>query len=215
MNIASMNARLNPVLTVVIVAAVLGAVVAHLLSRRSPSPPATEVLTILTPAKPLAPFTLLSADAGVVDSASLRGHWTLVFFGFTHCPDVCPTTLTLLAGTVRSLADLPAAARPRVLLISVDPERDDPRRLADYVRFFDPAFIGATAQEPELSRAAAAFATPYARVPLAAGGYTMDHGPGIFIVNPSGAIAAYTSAPGDSARLARDYRQLMTYAGSP
>jgi len=209
-----MNSRLYPVLITLIVAAGLGAVVAHLLSRSGSQPPATEALTLLTPAKPLTAFALRAADARVVDPASLRGHWTLVFFGFTHCPDVCPTTLTLLAGTVRSLTDLPAAARPQVLLISVDPERDTPQRLADYVRFFDPAFIGATAPEPELARAAAAFATPYARVPLPTGGYTMDHGPGIFIVNPAGAIAGYASAPGDSARLARDYRKLVAYAGS-
>jgi protein SCO1/2 len=101
--------------------------------------------------------------------------------------------------------------QPRVLLVTVDPERDDPARLAAYVRFFDPAFLGATGDVESVSKTAAAFGVPFAKVTLPDGGYTMDHGSGLFIVGPSGAIAAYSSAPHDATVLARDYRKVVSF----
>ena len=113
-----------------------------------------------------------------------KGGWTIVFFGFTTCPDICPTTLATLSKATRQLSDLPAAEQPRVLLITVDPERDDPAKLAAFVRFFDPAFLGATGDAKSVAAAAAAFGVPFARVDLPEGGYTMDHGSGVFFVGP-------------------------------
>jgi protein SCO1/2 len=134
-----------------------------------------------------------------------------VFFGFTTCPDICPTTLATLAQLTRQLTDLPAEQRPGVLLISVDPERDDAARLKAYVKFFDPSFIGATGDLRATEAAAAAFNVPFAKVSLPEGGYTLDHGSGVFIVGPSGAIVAYLSGPHDAAVMARDYRKVVAY----
>ena len=171
----------------------------------------TERATVLPAPRPLPALALTSRDGGQVGAEFFRGAWTIVFFGFTSCPDVCPTTLATLAQTVRQLSDLPVAQRPRVLLISVDPERDDPERLAAYVRFFDPSFLGATGDARAVADAAAAFGVAFGKVTLPEGGYTMDHGSGLFIVGPSGGIVAYSSAPHEAAVLARDYRKVVSY----
>ena len=139
----------------------------------------------------------------------MRGRWWLVFFGFTQCPDVCPTTLATLARTRASLGDLPVAERPRVLLISVDPERDTPERLAAYVQYFDPDFVGATSPPEAVAQTAGLFGVPYAKVGLPGGAYTFDHGAGVFVVGPDAAIVAYSSAPHDATVLAADYRLLV------
>src|SRR5437868_1141102 len=94
--------------------------------------------TLLSPPRPLPEFALTDHNGASFDQARLKQHWSLLFFGFTHCPDVCPTTLGMLAQTEKLLADLPAAQRPQIVLISVDPQRDTPQQLAAYVRFFSP-----------------------------------------------------------------------------
>jgi protein SCO1/2 len=157
---------------------------------------------------------LTNQDGQPLGADFFRGHWTLVFFGFTQCPDVCPTTLATLSQAVRALADLPAAEQPRVLLVSVDPERDTAEILAPYVRFFDTRFMAARGSLAATAAAAAAFAVPYAKVPLPDGGYTLDHGSGVFLVGPSGQVLAYFSAPHDAGRIARDYRSIVRWAGA-
>jgi protein SCO1/2 len=177
-------------------------------------PPRTERATVLPEPRPLPPLALTNQDGQPLGANFFKDGWTLVFFGFTSCPDICPTTLATLAQTTRQLADLPAAERPRVLLITVDPERDDPRHLSAYVRFFDPAFLGATGDSQAVAAAAAAFAVPYAKVSLPEGGYTMDHGSGLFVVDPSGGIVAFSSAPHEADVLARDYRKVVSYVAA-
>jgi protein SCO1/2 len=209
-----MAARSIKILALAIVAFAVGAFLAHMLVPSPAEPPHTERATVLPAPRPLPALALIDQDGRPLAPDFFKGHWTLVFFGFTACPDICPTTLATLANAVRSLADLPEAQRPRVLFITVDPERDDPARVASYVRFFDPSFMGATGSAQAVAEAAAAFGVPYAKVSLPDGGYTMDHGSGIFLVGPSGGIAAYSSAPHDATVLARDYRSIVAAAGS-
>lgn len=175
--------------------------------------PQTERASLLPEPRELPALGLVDLEGRPLGAGFFRGHWTFVFFGFTHCPDICPTTLATLARTVQQLGDLPAGQRPRVLLVSVDPERDDPAKLAAYVRFFDPAFLAATGEPRAVADAAAAFGVPFAKVSLPGGGYTMDHGSGIFVVGPSGGIVAYSSGPHDADILARDFRKALAYAG--
>ncbi len=194
-----------------IVAFAAGLLLARLLVPSKMAAPATERATVLAESKPIPALSLVGVDGKPLGAGFFKGRWTLVFFGFTTCPDVCPTTLATLAQFTKQLADLPASEQPRVLLVTVDPERDDPAKLAAYVRFFDPAFLGATGDVQAVSEAAAAFGVPFAKVSLPEGGYTMDHGSGVFIVDPSGGIAAYSSAPHDASALARDYRTVVRY----
>lgn len=162
----------------------------------------------------LPPLALVGLDGRPLAKDFFADHWTIVFFGFTQCPDVCPTTLATLAQTGKLLADLKVAQRPRVLLVTVDPERDDPARLAAYVRFFDPSFLAATGTVADVTSAAAAFSVPFAKVSLPGGGYTFDHGAGLFVVGPSGGIVAYSSPPHQAATVAADYRKVVDYHGA-
>jgi protein SCO1/2 len=197
---------------ITIVAFALGLFLARaFLAPREVPVPATESATILPQPRALAPLDLVDQDSRPLPRDFLRGRWTVVFFGFTQCPDVCPTTLTTLAQMKKKVADLPAAQQPRVLLVSVDPERDMPAILKAYVTFFDPAFLGATGTLAATGQAAAAFSVPFAKVSLPGGGYTMDHGAGLFIVSPAGELAAYSSPPLDATVLARDYRKIVQY----
>jgi protein SCO1/2 len=173
--------------------------------------PQTERATILPEPRPVPALALRNQDGQPLGAGFFEGRWTIVFFGFTSCPDICPTTLATLKQVTHELGDLPAGERPRVLLISVDPERDDPQRLSAYVKFFDPSFLGATGDARGVADAAAAFGVPYSKVSLPDGGYTMDHGSGVFIVGPSGGIVAYSSAPHEAGTLARDYRKVVSY----
>ena len=208
-----MTARLNLRLGLfAIVAFVVGLVAARwLIGPTTPPPPALDRATVFAPRIAVAPFDLVDEDGRPFDAASLRGQWSIVFFGFTHCPDVCPTTLAVLKQLRGRLGDLPPQRQPRVLLFTVDPERDTPAQLREYVRFFDPSFHGVTGSPAGVQAAASAFGVPFARVSLPQGGYTMDHGAGLHFVSPDGRKIAYASPPFSAEALARDYRKLETY----
>ena len=208
-----MTARLLRIGVLAIVASALGLFLARALFPPRPAIPATEFATILPGPRPLPALALVGEDAQPLGAAFFSGHWTLVFFGYTHCPDICPTTLALLAQATRQLADLPAAEQPRVLFVSLDPERDEPRRVGEYARFFDRRFIGASGTPQAVAAAAAAFAVPYAKVALPDGSYTIDHGTGVIVVGPSGGIEAFASGLHDAGALARDYRKTVRYVG--
>jgi len=108
----------------------------------------------------------------------------LAFFGFTFCPDICPTTLNDISDW---LAELGADGAPiQVALISVDPARDTPQVLADYVSNFDPRIVGYTATPAQLTLAAAAFRARFEKIPRADGDYTMNHTAGVFLFHPDG-----------------------------
>ena len=158
----------------VIVAFAAGLILARVLTPARVELPQTERATVFPTARALPTLDLTGQDGQPLPADFLSGHWTLVFFGFTQCPDICPTTLAVLAQAGRQLADLPQAEQPRVLLVSVDPERDTPERLAAYVRFFDPGFIGATGSLAAIAAKAEAFGVPDAKVTMPGGGYTMD-----------------------------------------
>lgn len=197
----------------VIVAFAAGLILARVFAPVREALPETERATLLPHPRALPALTLVDQDGKPLPAEFFGGHWTLVFFGFTQCPDICPTTLATLAQASKQLADLPPEQRPRILLITVDPERDPPEHLAAYVHFFDPAFMGATGSLEATAAAAAAFGVPYAKVAMPDGGYTMDHGSGIFVVGPGGGIDAFLSAPHDAAVIARDYRRIVAWDG--
>lgn len=208
-----MTARPLRIGILAIVAFAAGLFLARAFWSAPPVPPQAERATIFPSPRALPSLALVDHDGHPLGPDPFAGKWTLVFFGFTNCPDICPTTLATLAQMKRGLEDLPPADQPGVLLVSVDPERDDPERLAAYVKFFDPGFGGATGTPQAVADAAAAFGVPFAKVSLPEGGYTMDHGSGVFVVGPSGGIVAYLSGPHDAAIMARDYRKVVEFVG--
>ena len=112
----------------------------------------------------------------------------IAFFGFTWCPDVCPTTLSDISGWLEELG--PDADRLTVALISVDPDRDSPQVLGDYLVNFDPRIIGLTGAPDQIARAAAEFRVTYRKVPRDGGDYTMDHTAGVFLFYADGRFAS-------------------------
>ena len=124
-----------------------------------------------------------------VQPADWIGRPTLVFFGFTWCPDVCPTTLSDISGWLEELGPKDAD-RLNIALISVDPERDTPEVLADYVANFDPRISGLTGSAAQIAQAAADFRVSYRKVPREGDDYTMDHTAGVFLFYPDGRFAS-------------------------
>lgn len=122
-----------------------------------------------------------------VRSADWIGRPTMVFFGFTWCPDVCPTTLSDISGWLAELG--PDADRLNIALISVDPDRDTPDVLAEYVANFDPRIAGLTGTASQIAQAAEDFRVSYRKVPRDGDDYTMDHTAGVFLFYPDGRFA--------------------------
>ena len=203
----------TPVLAAVaLVAALAGALLAWQLAR-PPETPSLEHATWLTAARPVPPLALtdhLGRDFGV---ERLRGRWTLVFFGFTHCPDICPTTLATLAAARRQLADLPADRRPGVLFVSVDPGRDTPQLIGRYVGHFDPDFTGATGSAAAIEALTRALGVAVILgAPHEDGSYTVDHSAAVFLVDPPAAVAAVFGTPHVAQSIVEDYRRIVAAA---
>jgi protein SCO1 len=167
--------------------------------------------TLLYPQPRVLPdFRLDGGDGTPVDVATLRGHWTLVFLGFTHCPDICPTTLAQLAEAQRALADLPDAQQPRILFVSADPERDSARKTAEYARHFSPGALGATAAHAQLEPFALSLGMVYMKTPLEGDDYTIDHSSSIAVLDPQVRLVGLIRPPLDPARIAADLRTLAS-----
>jgi protein SCO1/2 len=150
---------------------------------------------LITPARQLGPYQLTASDGSALGGRELQGHWTVVFLGFTHCPDVCPTTLAELALAQKTWETIPEARRPRVLFVSVDPERDTPKLTGEYARFFHPDTLAATADAEPLARFAETMGLVYMKVPLDQGGYSMDHSATLVVLDPQGRQAGLIRPP--------------------
>jgi protein SCO1 len=129
------------------------------------------------------PFSLIGPDDGVITDQDLRGEPFLVFFGFTHCPDVCPTTLFQMSEVLRKMG---ADKKVGALYISVDPERDTPSVLKEYLSSFDPRIIGLSGPRRSVEAAMRAYRVYAKRVPLEGGDYTMDHTALVYLMDKEG-----------------------------
>ncbi|MBK5960963.1 copper-binding protein [Rhodoplanes elegans] len=146
------------------------------------------------------PFRLVDQDGKPISDTDFRGKPFLMFFGFTHCPDVCPTALFEASELLRALG--PDASRTAVLFVSVDPERDTPAVLKDYLSSFEPGLRGVTGTPEEIAAVAKAFRVYYRKVPLEAGDYTMDHTAIVYLMDKQGKFVApfnIKRAPEDAA----------------
>jgi protein SCO1 len=130
------------------------------------------------------PFQLIDQNGQPFSDQDLKGKTFLVFFGFTHCPDVCPTTLFEISEIMRKLG--PDADRTAALFVSVDPERDTPEAMHDYLASFDPHVRGLTGDAAALATVAKAYRVYYKKVPLEGGDYTMDHTAIVYLMDKEG-----------------------------
>jgi protein SCO1 len=153
------------------------------------------------------PLKLIDQNGQTVTDQDLKGHPFLVFFGFTHCPDVCPTTLFEVSEILRSLG--PDADRARALFITVDPERDTPAVMKDYLSSFDPHLSGLTGNLAEVAAVAKAYRVYFKKVPLEQGGYTMDHTAIVYLMDKGGRFVSPFNLKRPTDAAAADLRRYL------
>jgi protein SCO1/2 len=150
------------------------------------------------------PFELQTAEGKTITDADMKGRPFLVYFGYTHCPDVCPTTLAQIADVLRLLPDKPI----RALFVTVDPERDTPALMADYVSSFDPRIVGLSGTPDEVAKVEKAYRVYARKAPTKDGDYSMDHSSIIYLMDKRGAfVEAFNldRTPAESAKELASY----------
>lgn len=158
--------------------------------------------TVLPESRPLPAFELTDTDGETVSPESLTNQWTWVFFGFTHCPDVCPGTLAALRDTM----PLIEGEAPKVLFVSLDPERDTLDKLGEYTKWFNPKFEAATGDIPALNKAARAMGIAWSKVEDEnSDNYQIAHTSWVILLNPSAQIQAWFSPPHLPLEMAQDF----------
>lgn len=154
-------------------------------------------------------FTLTDHNGNPRTLADFKGKVVIVFFGFTHCPDVCPTTLAEMADAMKQLG--PQADKVQVLFVSIDPERDTPELLAKYVPAFDSRFLGLTGDKAAIEKVAKEFRVFYQKIPgKEPGSYTMDHTAGSYMFDPQGRIRLFVRHGQGSEPLVHDFKVLLS-----
>lgn len=152
------------------------------------------------------PFQLVDQDGRPLSDQDLKGHPFLVFFGFTHCPDVCPTTLFEVSEVLRALG--PDADKVNALFVTVDPERDTPDKLKDYLASFDPHLRGLTGQSPAIEAIAKAYRVYVKKVPQE-NGYTMDHTAIVYLMDKEGRFVSPFNLKRTTDAAAADLRRYL------
>jgi len=203
--------RTVAVVLLVALCAGLGLLASRRLFTEPPAPaPALQVVKLFPQPRELPPFALQQSDGTQLMPGELHGHWTLVFIGFTFCPDVCPTTLARLAQAQAQWEALPESTRPRVLFVSVDPERDTPDHIGEYAHAFHRDTLAATADIPSLEAFTRSLAMVFAKAPPPAGApadqYSIDHSASMAVLDPQGRMAGVVTGSGvdDPAAIAAD-----------
>lgn len=158
------------------------------------------------------PFSLQGTDEKLFDNASLQGHWTLVFFGFTQCGYLCPTTMAELGKMYRLLEEQGVNDLPKVVMISIDPKRDDLAKLGKYVQAFHPSFYGARGEEQSIQAMTREMGIAYAKVASPDDkdpqNYDIQHSGAVMLFNPQGELNAFFTTPHHADLIAKDYMLL-------
>ena len=163
---------------------------------------------MLEPAKNIEDFALTTHLNMPFTLESLQEKWTFLFFGYTHCPDVCPTTLHTMTQVIQKIAEN-GQFNFQVVFVSIDPERDTTERLAQYVPYFDKSFIGVTGKQADLDNLTQQLGILHLRVESeGGGGYLMDHTASILLVDPNGQLRALFSAPHHAGEIVEDFNKI-------
>ncbi len=166
--------------------------------------------TVLPNPRIIHAFQLTDTKNESFTNENLKGHWTLMFFGFTNCAYVCPTTLAELKKTYTNLeARLPKELLPQVVMVSVDPERDSLKRLSGYLKSFNPAFIGARGSLAATQSLANQMSVVFAKMKMPTGDYTITHSAEIMLLDPQGNLRAFLSYPHKADQMTHDYEAIV------
>lgn len=171
--------------------------------------PVFEKLIIMPNPKPLGTVSLVDHDGAAFTEKNLADKWTIMFFAFTNCPDICPNTLFTLKQVKQDLVAADAWSPFQLAMVSVDPARDTPERLKQYVPFFDPEFIGLTGELDYITKFAKNLGVLFFKKEvLADGNYDVDHSAGLILVNPKGQFAGFLGVPHERKSLSADLTKL-------
>jgi protein SCO1 len=175
-----------------------------------------QAATVLPESRALPDVQLVDQLGQPLSFDSLRGDFTLLFFGFTNCPDVCPLTLKVLADARAEVARRAPKATPRVLFVSVDPHRDTPERIAAYLKNFDQEFIGATAPDEQLKPLLETLGVAVQKHEHGGEQYNVMHNSAVYVLGPDAKWIAVSTGPHEPAILAADYLKIrQRYRAAP
>lgn len=172
-----------------------------------------DLIAVMRPiAIPLKPFLLTDKNQQAFTTENLKGKWSFVFFGYTHCPDICPTTLVTLKHINKALEKHPQVKSDfQVVFVSVDPERDTVKGLASYISFFNKDFTAVTSTSENILAFAKQFSAAYIKeAPTAPGEYLVSHASSIFLVNPKMEYVAAFSPPHSVETIAAQYMEIRS-----
>jgi protein SCO1 len=187
----------------VLVVGLVVLVAAMFMMPRPQSP--TAAATVLPEPRALPDVELVDTHGSRFDLDAFRGRFTLLYFGFTQCPDVCPITLKVLADARAKLNERAPQAVPQVVFVSVDPQRDTPAAIAEYLGHFDASFVGATGSDARVAPLVAALGVTVEKHHHEGDHYNVTHNDTVYVIGPNAELIAIATGPHDPATLASDY----------
>ncbi|BBP73965.1 MULTISPECIES: SCO family protein [Pseudomonas] len=197
---------------VALVALVLGLTVNKVLSGKGQGDPTAMIdagIILLPQSRSLPDVKMTDQDGQLVQVNQLKDKWTMLFFGYTFCPDICPTTLAQLR-QIKSELPKDIVGKLQIVLVSVDPNRDNPKQLKQYLGYFDPEFKGLTASSIEdLQKLANAVSIPFIPADTSKPNYTVDHSGNLAIVGPDGSQRGFIRAPLNNQKLVAQLPELL------
>jgi len=199
--------RLSPLIW--LLCGLIGLVLGFGIYQRLNRPLTTEVATLLPTPKPLADFRL-STPNGTFSANDFKGHFSVVYFGYTHCPDVCPATLAELAPVFKSLPD-----NAQLIFVSVDSKRDQAATVDAYAQHFNPRFHGITGSDGEIAKFTHSVGALYTLETAADGTVTVDHSGALYVINADGQWVAVITPPFNLEAVQRDLKRLATGLQNP
>lgn len=201
-----------PIIIVALLALVFGLQVQHKNANTPEELPDFERVILLPTPRALSAFSLLDENGDEFNNESVKDQWNLLFFGFTHCPDICPTTMLALKNVRQRLEAQGKWPDLRVVMVSVDPDRDAPERLKPYVNYFHPEFKGVTGDESAITAFAKELGILFIKNEADADGYyDVDHGVSMILINPQGNYAGVITAPHVESTLETDLALLAEH----
>ena len=197
----------------ILVVALVVLVAAMFLLPRGQRGAAPQTATVLPEPRPLADVRFVDESGREARLHDFKGDFTLLFFGFTNCPDVCPLTLSLLAQVRADIASRAPRLAPRVLFVSVDPNRDTPERITAYLNGFDPEFVGVTAPDAELAPLLQTLGVAVEKHEHGGDNYNVVHNSAIYVLDRNAEWIAVTTGPHDPKVVASDYLRIRQLHG--
>ncbi|MCH7822175.1 MAG: SCO family protein [Proteobacteria bacterium] len=202
-----MRSRKLFIASVAIIAMLTGAWLSY---RLLVPPPMPRTATVFPAPAELPEFSLLDQYGKPFDRQAFAGEWSLVFFGFTHCPDICPLTLQVLASARKELSDAGHEPLPRIIFISVDPERDTADVIGQYVAHFSDDIVAIRGELDELRKLTSGLGIFFEKSPVDSDDYSVDHSSAVLVINPQGQFHALFSAPHKAGNFSHDLPIIMS-----